>query len=151
MRRVLRHRGRDWELTLTPTPTTMGDMYVTVTKHNYLPSENTATVTIGTGQLAIGKISGGMMKVSAALLNAGNMSTTHIQWSIALQGGLLLTGTKTRGTVASLVAGTNTAVEFYPILGFGPVNITVTAKADGITQITKTGNGFVFLFWVHAS
>jgi len=34
----------DVTLTLTPTPTTIGTMYVTVTKHNYLPDEGDAEV-----------------------------------------------------------------------------------------------------------
>jgi len=137
-------------VTLTPAPTTLGDMSVTVTKHNFYPAEYSATVISGGSKLEVSKVNGGINKVSASLQNPGNMTTTNVYWTMTLQAPLLLTGSRTHGTIASIAAGQTATVAFTPLLGFGPINITVTARADGISTMTKTANGFLFFFFITA-
>jgi len=136
--------------TFNPNPATTGPMTVTVTKQDCLPSQTTVTVTEGggSGDLSIGSISGGLLSVSADLHNNGTAPLTNIQWSITLEGGFLLAGASDNGTIDTLDADSGLKISDRPVLGFGDVSITVTASADGIPEVQKTGSAFVFFFWV---
>ena len=58
---------------------------------------------------------------------------------------------KASGTIATLEAEGTEIVSVSPILGIGPVEITVTASADGVKEVTKPANGFVFFVFVIVS
>ena len=138
-------------VTLTLKPTTTGTMQVTVAKHNFLPYESTAAVIRGGSKLEIKAVNGGLMKVDVVLSNPGNMTTTNVVWTITLESTFLLTGTKTHGTVTSIAAGKTATVSFTPIIGFGPLTVTATARADGISTVTKTADGFLLIVFATVS
>jgi eukaryotic-like serine/threonine-protein kinase len=102
--------------------------------------------------LTIGNITGGWAgflkggKVSAELKNTGGSNATQITWNISLSGaGIILAGKQKSGTITSLEEGGTQLITDTPIVGFGNVIITVKASADGIPEMTKTADGFVFI------
>ena len=108
-------------------------------------------VTISTAPvpyLAIGTINGGLFEISSELQNIGGAAATNVQWSITITGGLMFSGQTQTGSYTTLGVDMKGSLSDSPVLGFGKVTITVTASADGVPEITKSTNGFVFLFYV---
>lgn len=98
--------------------------------------------------LTIETINGGLLAVTTAIKNIGEASATNIVWKITLDGNFILSGQTTSGTITTLdVSGTGT-IEASPVLGFGPVTITVSVNADGVSEVVKTVNGFVFFIYI---
>jgi len=93
-------------------------------------------------EITIGAISGGI-GVSAEIENTGTGDANNVQWSIDLEGGLVLVGAHADGTISTLAAGASQTVKIGFVLGFGGVDITVAA--DGAS---KTASGTVLLFLV---
>ena len=92
--------------------------------------------------IAVNKITGGF-GVSVEIVNVGTADASNVQWSISLDGGLILVGKSAEGTISNLGAGANTIVKIPFVLGFG--GVTITATADGSS---KTASGTVILFFV---
>ena len=241
----------DGMVELTPSPTTPGPMSVTVTKHNYLPSENVANailvndtspetpampsgptngftdheytfsssttdpdtgnqvwyqwqfggtfsdwygpytsgttveasctwVTAGTyavrvkakdavglqspwsppltvtiirlrPNLTLGPVVGGLLGVSSEVFSIGDTPATNITWNVSVQGGFVLTKRTASGTIGSLDVGVSQPIKNMPLIGLGKVTITITAKADGVSEISKNAAGVILLFWVGIS
>ena len=88
-------------------------------------------------EINIATISGGF-GVSAEIENVGSADATNVQWSIDLEGGLVIVGSHADGTIPTLAAGTSQTVKIGFVLGIG--GVTITVAADGAT---KTASGTV--------
>jgi hypothetical protein len=77
-------------------------------------------------QIEIGMISGGI-GISATVNNTGVGLATNVQWNISLDGGLILLGRDTTGTLSTIQPGSSTSVQSKFIFGIGAPSITVTA------------------------
>jgi hypothetical protein len=98
--------------------------------------------------LTIGPINGGLLAVSTAITNSGEVSATNVLWEITVDGNFILSGQTLSGTIPSLNVSSSESIENTPVLGLGNVIITVSIKADGVPEVTKTINGFVFLVFI---
>lgn len=87
-------------------------------------------------------ISGGF-GVSAVIENIGTGDATDVQWSIDLEGGLILVGQNAGDTIPTLAVGESVTVRIPFVLGFGGVTIKVAADSA-----TKSATGTVLLFLV---
>jgi hypothetical protein len=96
--------------------------------------ETTATITEPTPVIEIGDITGGLLKVTAVIKNTGEADATDVDWSINLNGGLILLGKETTGTAPTIPAGGQVEVTSSLILGFGKTTITVSAGGDSKDQ-----------------
>ena len=83
--------------------------------------------TITQPAVEIENITGGLLKVTAVITNTGSADATDVDWSINLNGGLILLGKETTGTAATIPAGGQVEVTSGLILGFGKTTITVFA------------------------
>jgi hypothetical protein len=68
----------------------------------------------------------------------GTADATNVQWSIDLEGGLVIIGKHADGTISTLAAGATQTVKIGFVLGIG--GVTITAAAGGST---KTASGTV--------
>lgn len=84
----------------------------------------------------------GGVGVSATIKNTGTTEITDVEWSIALEGGFLLKGNYSSGTILQIPAG-GEATKKNSVLGFGKTTITVT-----VNGVETTKQGFVLLFFV---
>ncbi len=97
--------------------------------------------------LEIGNISGGLFKISAVIKNIGSADAVGgVDWSITLDGGLILGGKERTGRIINIPAGESVTVSLKPILGFGNTVVTVTAEKPGVSLDTKDQDAFMFLF-----
>ncbi len=87
----------------------------------------TATIFAPAPVIEIGDITGGLFKVKAVIKNTGDADATDVDWSIALNGGLIILGKETTGTAPTIAAGGEVEIASGLILGFGKTTITVTA------------------------
>jgi len=88
-------------------------------------------------EVSVKTISGGF-GVSAEIENVGTADATNVQWSIDLEGGLVIVGSHADGTISTLAPGASQTVKIGLVLGFG--GVTITASASGST---KTASGTV--------
>jgi hypothetical protein len=88
-------------------------------------------------------IAGGLFKVKTSIKNTGAGAATAVSWSIKLDGGIILLGKQTTGTIATIAAGDEVAISSKLIIGFGATVITVTAGTESATQDAK-----VLLFYI---
>jgi len=97
----------------------------------------------GETQLAIGNIKG-PMGIKADVSNVGENDANNVQWSIAVTAGLLkrVNATAT-GTAATLAAGTSTPSSLRTFIGFGKINIIITAKAQNAIEISTIKIAFL--------
>jgi len=98
-------------------------------------------------ELTIGDLAGGF-GVSATITNTGDADATNVAWKIALDGGLIILGKETTGTIATLAPAASEPIKSSLILGFGRTTITITATCDEGASDDLTGSGFVFLVFV---
>jgi len=93
-------------------------------------------------------IKGGLFKISAVIKNNGEQELTDVQWSINLDGGAFI-GKKTTGSIDIPFGGEST-IKSRLILGFGPMEVIVTAQVSECLNTVKKG-GFVYIFYVHVN
>ncbi|MCU0851335.1 MAG: hypothetical protein MUC80_08740, partial [Candidatus Thermoplasmatota archaeon] len=79
----------------------------------------------------------------ATLTNNGPIALTHINWSITLDGGLILAGKTTTGTIPGIEPGAERVVKPSLVLGFGKTTITIAATCDEGIEASITASGFV--------
>ena len=82
----------------------------------------------------ISGISGGF-GITATLSNIGGADAVDLQWSIDLDGGLILIGKHKEGTIPILAAGNSETVRTGFVFGLGKTTITITA--GGVTQTAE--------------
>jgi PKD repeat protein len=102
----------------------------------------------GSRVIEIRNITGGLLGVSAEILNNGTTDVSALNWSIALTGGVVVLGKTKTGTIPGLVAGGTVGITDKPVVGFGKITITVTVEIPDAEPVTKTASGFLFLFLV---
>ena len=96
--------------------------------------------------LEIGNISG-LFKVTAQIKNSGS-NATGVDWSINLDGGIIILGKETSGKILSIPVGEEKTISSSLILGFGKTVVTVEVWLPDGLLATKQQNGFVLLFFI---
>jgi len=91
----------------------------------------------------------GLLKFSGGIKNNGNKTAFNVQWKIAIDGGIILIGRESSGTIPKpLLAGEETTVSSVIVFGFGPIMITVAVWADNAPLVSGTISGFLLLFFI---
>jgi len=113
------------------------------------------TITEPQPAIEIGNITGGWIgilkggKVSAEIKNTGDTDALNVTAIMDVSGGFLGLINKTNALHwGDLSPGGKFDIPINQVFGFGPIEIVVTAKADGIEDINKTTEGFIFFSYV---
>jgi len=88
-------------------------------------------------RIQIEVITGGF-GINAMIRNIGDENLTEISWQIVFEGGLVLLGKKTVGTIPLLRADSVETIQVPFTLGFGKPSITVSVTASEGDTATKT-------------
>jgi hypothetical protein len=88
---------------------------------------------VGAPRIEIGEISSGFGSVTVQIKNTGAGDAVNVTWSISLQGGLVLLGRQTTGTILKILPGFNPLVKTGFLFGLGKTTITVTADTASKT------------------
>jgi hypothetical protein len=93
----------------------------------------------------IGEITGGFGTVTVQIKNTGGGDAVNVAWSISLQGGLVLLGRQTTGTILKILPGFTPQVQTGFLFGLGKVTINVTADTAQKTVSAFLLGPFVFI------
>ncbi len=89
---------------------------------------------LGNPAIEVQEIQGGF-RINAVLKNYGTATAIDVPWSIELNGGFILMGGSSDGTIPTLEAGENKTVRLDSLFGVGTTTITVTA-GDAVKKAT---------------
>lgn len=97
--------------------------------------------------LEVKLISGGLFKVKSFIKNNDVSDINNIQWSIDIDGGLIILGKRTTGLISIIPSGDETKIVSNMILGFGAINVKITAEMPEVSNMREQ-SGFVFLLLI---
>jgi hypothetical protein len=86
--------------------------------------------------------------VTTDIKNIDEANATNVIWNITIDGDFIFPEQTISRTIASLGMSNTACIENTPVLGFDNVIITVKVNADGVLEVIKTMNGFVFFIFV---
>jgi hypothetical protein len=98
-------------------------------------------------ELLLGPIQGGF-GVRSSISNNGTGNASDIYWNITLDGGLIIVGWETTGTIPLLAVGEEIEIQSNLILGFGRPLIRVAAECQEGASVSTSAEGMVVLFFV---
>ena len=91
----------------------------------------------GNADIQINVINGGF-RSSAVIINNGTATANDVNWSIDLEGGLIIAGSHTEGIIDELASGASKTIRQTTLYGIGRTTITVTAG-----DATEQATGFI--------
>ena len=99
--------------------------------------------------LEIRPISGGLFTVKTNIRNTGEAPLSEVEWQISLDGGIVILGGESTGTIPSIGVGETIDITSKVILGLGKTTITVYAEsAEGISA-QRTKSATLLLLYIH--
>jgi hypothetical protein len=81
------------------------------------------------------------------LKNTGDAEATDVEWAITLDGGVILLGKESTGTIPYIGPGETIDIRSGAILGLGPTSITATANIPEGSAFRKQ-TGTIILFFI---
>lgn len=89
---------------------------------------------------------GGGLGVSATINNIGDADATNVQWTIAAEGTVFV-GSESSGNIGSIPAGGSASISSF-LLGFGNVDIDISAVSDEGASASASATGNLLLFFL---
>ncbi len=94
--------------------------------------------------LDIVEVSGGLLRVKAAIENTGDQPAENVSWRIEVSGGTLgFVNRSTAGEIERIDAGESWSIRSDPLVGLGSVTVSIFAD-----NVERSVNGFLLLFFV---
>jgi hypothetical protein len=93
--------------------------------------------------IEIENITGGLFKVSAVIKNTGDVPISGVDWSLLLDGGLIILGRESSGTIATIEPGATAEISSKVIFGFGKTALNVRVGTEA-----KSQNATVFFVFI---
>jgi gingipain R len=98
--------------------------------------------------LDVGLINGGFFRIKSVIRNHGATEAENVEWRISLDGGTILMGKESTGTIPTIASDGVVEVQSGMIFGFGSTRVTVHAEINEGADFRDQG-ATVFLFYVH--
>lgn len=105
---------------------------------------------LGLPLLDVKTLEGGLLKAKTQIKNTGDAEATNINWQITLDGGLILLGQETSGTIPYIGPGEIAEIKTKLIFGLGTTQITAEATSQVSSDI-RTQTAKILLFFVIVS
>jgi hypothetical protein len=97
--------------------------------------------------LELGVIQGGALRVESVLRNRGAVDASDITYTVTLDGGIILMGKETTGTISSLAPGDTAMVTSGLIFGFGKTRVIIEVEIPESYDFRDQG-ATILLFYV---
>ncbi|KYK34048.1 MAG: hypothetical protein AYK22_01030 [Thermoplasmatales archaeon SG8-52-3] len=96
------------------------------------------------------RMKGGLFNIKTTIINEGIAEADNLNWEISLEGGIILLGRSTTGTITNISAGGEVSIISNLILGLGEVNIRIIISGPDC-YVNKDRGGKVLLAYVHVN
>jgi hypothetical protein len=91
----------------------------------------------------------GPIGVNAGIKNAGEVAANNVVYTIDVTGGILgRVNVSVSDSIATIAVGAEEAISSGIFVGFGSIDIVITANADNAVEVTATKSGFLLGFLV---
>lgn len=90
----------------------------------------------------------GVLSLKNSIKNTGDVDSPQVDWLIRLEGGTIILGYETAGSLETIAAGETVAIQSAPVFGFGQTEIYAELSIDGELVETRRQDANVFLFFV---
>ena len=100
--------------------------------------------------LELGVIQGGALRAESILRNRGAVDAVDIAYTVTLDGGFILLGKESTGTIPTLAPGDTAMVTSGPIFGFGKTRVIIEVEIPESNDFRDQG-ATVILFYVHVT
>ena len=102
-------------------------------------------------ELKIDLITGGFWRANIIISNIGGVEATNVSWNLSLEGGFILMGRKTFGTISSILPGQQVKVKSNVIIGIGEIKLNVNTEDPygSLDSIKRGGKVFGIYIWVN--
>jgi len=87
-------------------------------------------------------VRGGLFGARITITNIGSINLTDVNWTIIIEGGLVLIGSESSGNIDEIGAGTSVTIKTNLVLGIGKISIKAEA---GCAEVSTDGIIFLFL------
>lgn len=108
------------------------------------------TIHMDIPNLKFDTIKGGLFFIEAIIKNEGVAEADDINWNIYVEGGIILLGRSSNGTISNISAGEEGIIISNMIFGFGQVRVKITASGPGCSTDCNRG-GKVFFIYIHVN
>lgn len=90
----------------------------------------------------------GPIGVTATVKNTGVAPATNVNWTMSLDGGLILIGKTASGSIPEILPGGSAEIKIPFVIGFGKTVIAITAECDEGASVSASQEATVLLFLV---
>jgi len=91
----------------------------------------------------------GPIGVNAGISNTGEVAANNVVYTIDVTGGILgRVNVSASDSIATIAVGAEEAISSGIFIGFGSIDIVITASADNAVEVTATKSGFLLGFLV---
>ena len=91
----------------------------------------------------------GPIGVNAGISNTGEVAANNVVYTIDVTGGILgRVNVSVSDSIATIAVGAEEAISSGIFVGFGKIDIVITANADNAVEVTATKSGFLLGFLV---
>jgi len=109
-------------------------------------------LTIVAPEFVIESLSTELGRIKATITNTGELDALNVKWNIRLDGGIILLGQESSGTIIGVPVDGSVTVTSDFILGLGNTIVTVTAELENIEESDEIQQDtFVFIFFISFS
>ncbi len=105
-------------------------------------------ITVVPASLEIRPVTGGLLRVNSVIRNTGDIPLEDVQWSINLDGGFILLGRETTGSIDVLDVDESVEISSKVIAGFGKTTILVNADTSMGIHAQRTNDALVLLIFI---
>jgi subtilisin family serine protease len=100
--------------------------------------------------LDVGVIQGGLLKVGSNIWNRGAVEATNVNYRITFDGGLIILGKETTGTIPNIPPGEYVEALSTPIIGLGKTRIRIEVDIPESQDFRELGATILF-FLIHVN
>lgn len=112
------------------------------------PIENASGCDCESGcELEIGFVHHKELGISVEIKNVGDSDCNNIKWKIAIEGGIILLGGVTCGTIVCIPPGESVIASSDLVIGLGRTTITISVWGEGFS-IEEHVDAFIFIFFI---
>ncbi|MGF3555024.1 MAG: C25 family cysteine peptidase, partial [Thermoplasmatota archaeon] len=104
-------------------------------------------IEIGVPDLKIISLQGGLFNIKMTITNQGIAEADDVNWEIKIDGGLIILGRNSKGTINTIPPGDVVTIHGKMVIGFGKIKTQITFSGPECYYYKERG-GSIYLFYI---